>query len=226
MIYAKKLSKSILKIPKLFKKYLYLSRIIKIYSLKKKSKSLLGMNLTNGSIYFKLITIFLCINISISIPIVQKANSKEINEIQTQDSTTFKTSLMTTPVPSEINIPILNNFIKNMIHSFDEDDDQQLNIAELAKLLSNKPLLKKFESILNKKHSTFIQKITTITTKSIEPKTSAMESQSIVPIIDPNLKNKENTNLKSNKKSKLQEEFQKEEDDYFGGSEDDNEASQ
>ena len=133
----------------------------------------------------------------------------------------------------------MNKFVKNIIHSFDEDGkffqlykeillglnflfkaDQQLNIGELGKMLTNRTLLKKFENILNKKQSTFIHKLSN-SVKSKEPKSSTHVSKTTTVTNESDLKIKENKNLKSNKKLKLQEEFQKEEDNFFNETSDD-----
>lgn len=79
-------------------------------------------------------------------------------------------------------------------------------------MLTNGTLMKKFEKILLKKQGTILQKIVSSTTINTEQTTKNSPLKYL-----SDLKQKENTNLKSNKKSKLLEEFQKEEEEYFNG---------
>lgn len=72
-------------------------------------------------------------------------------------------------------------------------------------MLTNRALLKKFEKIINKKHRIVIQQQTVVSSSETSTESS----------IFMDLKNRKNTNLRSNKKMRLQEEFRKEELNYF-----------
>lgn len=89
--------------------------------------------------------------------------------------------------------------------------DQQLNFQELSRMLTNATLLNKFENILLKKQSLILQKLSSKTTKKEPTSTSPSFTYST------DLNQRENTNLKSNKKSKLLEEFKKEEEYFIDG---------
>ena len=72
-------------------------------------------------------------------------------------------------------------------------------------MLTNRALLKKFEKIINKKHRIVIQQQTVVSSSETSTESSLFMD----------LKNRKNTNLRSNKKMRLQEEFRKEELNYF-----------
>ncbi|RNA09328.1 hypothetical protein BpHYR1_009019 [Brachionus plicatilis] len=189
----------------MLKKFTNLTEWLKTYSFKKKHK----IALTNKylSTYVQIVIFLFCIDLSISIPIFQKTNS--INNLVSSPAAknTIETELIS---PTSTKSSAISKFIKNLIFSFDQDSDQQLNFQELSQMLTNGTLMKKFEKILLKKQGTILQKIVSSTTINTEQTT---KNSSLKYLSD--LKQKENTNLKSNKKSKLLEEFQKEEEEYF-----------
>lgn len=77
-------------------------------------------------------------------------------------------------------------------------------------MLTNSTLMKKFENILHKKHGTILHKIISSTT------THQKQTSTTSPLkYSTDLRQRENTNLKSNKKSKILEKFRKDEDEYF-----------